>query len=144
MVSSVIVGAMPAPPLRLIALYLHLDALALEPSNHPLVFLRRREPGPYRLPRPARPDAAVLRFLDTDQRGLRRRVDRMVVHLEPELHGKDVLLLARQRVQLVHRHQPRPRDALLRPIPEVALIARVRRDRAPVRPGLMALHGLGR
>ena len=40
----------------------------------------------------------------------------------------------------MHRHQPRPRDALLRPIPEVALIARIRRDRAPVRPGLMALH----
>src|SRR5438876_3237916 len=105
-------------------LHLHLDALTLEPFEHPLILLRRREPGPYRLPWPARPDAAVLCLLYPDQRGLRRRIDRMVVHLEPELQGKDVLLLARQRVQLVHWHQPRPRHRLLRPIPEIALIAR--------------------
>src|SRR5207245_5721190 len=87
---------------------LDLDALTLEPLEHPLVLLRRREPGPYRLPRATRANPAVLRLLDADDRGLRRRVHRMVIHLEPELQRVDVLLLRRQAIQLVHPHQPAP------------------------------------
>src|SRR3989449_4148277 len=116
---------------------LELDALPLEPLEHPLVLLRRRKACPHRLPRPPRANPTVLRLLDADDRGLRRRVDRVVVHLEPELQRIDVLLLRRQAIQLVHRHQPAPGQRLLRPVPEVALIARVRRDRPPVRPRLM-------
>src|SRR5207245_3353864 len=118
---------------------LDLDALTLEPLEHPLVLLRRREPGPYRLPRPTRANPAVLRLVDADQRGLRRRVHRVVVRLEPELDRMHVFLLARQAIQLVHRHQPAPRDALLRPVAEVALFACVRRARPPVRPSLVSL-----
>src|SRR5438309_4978990 len=48
---------------------LDLDALPLEPLEHPLVLLRRREPGPHRLPRPACANPTVLRLLDADDRG---------------------------------------------------------------------------
>src|SRR2546422_284473 len=112
---------------------LDLDALPLEPLEHPLVLLGRRKARAHRLPRPARANAPVLRLRHTDQRRLRRRVHRVVVRLEPPLDCMHVFLLARQAIQLVHRHQPAPRDALLRPVPEVALIARVRRDRLSIR-----------
>src|SRR5213592_4274105 len=133
MVSSVQEGRAPVRPTAPapLCLDLDLDALALEPFEHPLILLRRREPGPYRLPWPARPDAAVFRLLDADQCGLRHGVDRVVVRLVAELEAVIQHALAREGIELVHRHQPVARDALLRPIPEVALIARVRRDRAP-------------
>src|SRR5947208_2983645 len=72
---------------------LDLDALPLEPLEHPLVLLRRREARPHRLPRPTRANPTILRLVDADQRGLRRRVHRVVVRLEPPLDRMHVFLL---------------------------------------------------
>ena len=118
--------------------------LAFEPLDHELVFLTRREAGPDRFPRTAGPDAAVFRLGDADQAFLRDRVDRVVVDLVAPLKLPGNRVLARERVGLVHRHQPVPGKGLLGPVPEVGLIAGVHRDGASVRTCLVAFHRLRR
>src|SRR5437867_10208574 len=98
MVSSVQEGQAAGAACPRFDLDLDLDALALEPLEHPLILLRGREPGPDRLPGPPSPDAPVLRLLDADQRRLRRRIDGVVVHLEPELDREHMLFLRRDRI----------------------------------------------
>ena len=117
---------------------------AFEPLDHELVLLARRKAGPHRLPGPAGPDAAVFRLGDADEAFLRDRVDRMVIDLVAPLELPGDGVLTRQRVGLVHRHQPVPGKGLLGPVPEVGLIARVHRDGASVRARLMALDRLRR
>ena len=127
-----------------VPLHFDLDVLAFEPLDHELILLARREAGPHRLPGPARPDAAVFRLGDPDQTFLRHRVDRMVVDLIAPLKLPGDRVLARQGVGLVHRHQPVPGKGLLRPVPEVGLIAGVHRNGASVRARLMAFDRLRR
>ncbi len=59
-----------------------LDMFTLEPLDHELIFLTRRETGPDRFPRPTRSDAAVFRLGDADQTFFRHRVDGMVINLK--------------------------------------------------------------
>src|SRR5881396_1030174 len=128
------------PPLQAPGgLHLDLDMLPLEPLEHELVLLGRGKARSYRLPWAPCPDAAVFRLRDADQALLRDRVHRMVVDAVPELELPADRVLAGQRVRLVHRHQPAPRERLLGSIPEVALIAGIDRNRSPIRPCLMPL-----
>src|SRR5688500_17372864 len=91
---------------RLTVSYLDLDVFAFEPLDHELVLLPRRKAGPDRFPGAARADAAVFRLGDADQAFLRHGIDRMVVDLIAPLKLPRHCMLARERVGLVHRHQP--------------------------------------
>src|SRR5678815_1829598 len=100
------------------ALHLDLNVLTFEPLDHELVLLTRREAGPDRFPGPTCADTAVFRLGDADQALFRRRIDRMVIDRVAPLELPGNRMLARERVGLVHRHQPRPGKGLLRPVPE--------------------------
>src|SRR5262245_32487290 len=91
---------------RRLALHLDLDVFAFESLDHELVLLTRGEAGSDRFPWPARPDAAVFRLADADQAFFRGRVDRMVIDGIAPLELPGNRMLARERVGLVHRHQP--------------------------------------
>src|SRR6185437_12807488 len=112
-----------------------LNMFAFEPLDHKLVLLAGREAGPHRFPRSSTPDAAVFRLGDTDETFLRHGIDRMVVDFEPPFKLEPVRTFARQRVGLMHRHEPTARKGLLCAVPEVGLVARIDRDGAPVRSG---------
>ena len=129
------------PPTRL---HLDLNMIALQPFDHKLVLLAGGEAGPDRFPGAPSADAAVFRLRNPDQTFLRHRIDRMVVHLIAKFELPAHRMLTRQGVQLLHGHQPVPRKGLLRPIPEVRLIAGIHGNRPAIRPRLMPLHRLRR
>src|SRR5574337_1594191 len=125
-------------------LHLNLNMFAFEPLDHKFVLLPWCKAGPHRLPRPPSTDAAVLRLRDADETFLRHGIDRMVVDFKPPFKPEPVRIFTGQRVGLMHRHEPTARKGLLRPVPEVGLIAGIDRNGPPVRPGFMALDRLGR
>src|SRR6478752_2162318 len=93
----------------------NLNMLAFEPLDHEFVFLSGREAGPHRFPRSPASDAAVFRLSDADETFLRHGIDCMVVDLKSPFKLEPVRTLPRERVGLMHRHEPTPCKRLLRP-----------------------------
>ena len=115
-----------------VSLDFDLDVFAFEPLDHELILLARREARPHRLPGPTGPDPAVFGLGDPDETFLWHRINGMVIDLVAPFEFPGDRMFARQGVGLMHRHQPVPGKGLLRPVPEVRLIARIHRDGAPV------------
>ena len=68
----------------------------------------------------------------------------MIVHLKAQFELPLVSPFCPAASPIGASASARPRKGLLRPIPEVRLIPRIRRNRPAIRPGLMPFHRLRR
>src|SRR5262249_32593513 len=76
-----------------------------------------------RFPYPFATDTAVFRLGDADERLLRYRVDRVIIHVKTEDEAHCPRLLVEQRVGLVHGRHPAARDALVGAVAVAGLVA---------------------
>src|SRR5690606_16125407 len=92
------------------------------------------------LPCPYTAEASVLRFGDSYQGFLGNGIDGVIVNIKTEDKSHAARFLVEQRVGLVHRDHPVPRDALMRAIAVTGLITGVRGQRSAVRSRFVSFH----